>query len=77
MHLTAATLAIAMHPINQPVETVDRERQLGRETKSEARLAGITGAPDWKPTFAFRAGFAARPAPRSARRALADVTANG
>ena len=76
MHLTATTLAIAMHPINQPVETVDRERQLGRETRSEARLAGITGAPDWKPTFAFRAGFAARPAPRSARRALADVTAN-
>ena len=77
MHLTATTLAIAMHPINQPVETVDRERQLGREARSEARLAGITGAPDWKPTFAFRAGFAARPAPRSARRALADVTANG
>ena len=77
MHLIATTFGIAMHPINQPVETVDRERQLGREAKSEARLAGITGAPDWKPTFAFRAGFATRPAPRSARRPLADVTASG
>lgn len=77
MHLAATTLGIAMHPINQPVETVDRERQLGREPKSEARLAAITGAPEWKPTFAFRAGFAARAAPRSARRALADVIANG
>jgi len=75
MHLAATTFGMAMHPINQPVETVDRERQLGREPKSEARLADITGAPDWKPTFAFRAGFAAREAPRSARRALVDVTA--
>jgi nitroreductase len=76
MHLAATTFGIAMHPINQPVETVDRERQLGREAKSEARLAGVTGAPEWKPTFAFRAGFATRAAPRSARRALTDVTAN-
>jgi nitroreductase len=74
MHLAATELGIAMHPINQPIETVDRERRLGREGKSETRLAGITGAPDWRPTFAFRAGFATREAPRSARRALADVT---
>jgi hypothetical protein len=77
MHLAATTVEVAMHPINQPVETVDRERELGREPKSEARLAGITGMPDWKPTFAFRAGFAAREAPRSARRALAAVTTSG
>ena len=75
MHLAATTLGLAMHPINQPVETVDRERQLGREAKSEARLAAITGAPEWKPTFAFRAGYSTREAPRSARRGLAEVSA--
>jgi len=75
MHLVATTLGIAMHPINQPVEMIDRDRQLGREPKSEARLAAVTQMPDWKPTFAFRAGYPTREAPRSARRALAEVAA--
>jgi hypothetical protein len=74
MQLTAASLGFVMQPINQPVETVDREKQLGKEAKSEARLADITGAPEWQPTFAFRAGFPTREAPRSPRRALKDVT---
>ncbi len=74
MQLTAATLGFVMQPINQPVETVDREKQLGQEPKSEARLASITGAPAWQPTFAFRAGFATREAPQSPRRALKDVS---
>src|SRR5690606_11010461 len=50
LHLTGAAQGISMHPLNQPVETIDRERQLGREAKSEARLAAITGAADWQPT---------------------------
>ncbi|HEX7775814.1 MAG TPA: hypothetical protein VF449_04735 [Parvibaculum sp.] len=73
MQLTAATLGFVMQPINQPVETVDREKQLGKEAKSETRLTDITGAPDWQPTFAFRAGFPTRDAARAPRRALKDV----
>ena len=31
MHLWATTQGVAMQPLNQPVEMVDRERGLGRE----------------------------------------------
>ena len=73
MQLTAATLGFVMQPINQPVETVDREKQRGEQPKSEARLGALTGAPDWQPTFAFRAGMPTVTAPESPRRPLADV----
>ncbi|HEY4345473.1 MAG TPA: hypothetical protein VGN05_14070 [Parvibaculum sp.] len=74
MQLAATTLGFAMQPINQPIETVDRERQLGKEVKSEARLAAITGDASWQPTFAFRAGFPMREAAVSPRRSLKSVT---
>lgn len=74
MQLAAATLGFAMQPINQPVETVDRERQLGKEPKSELRLSAITNDESWQPTFAFRAGFPVREAAESPRRPLQSVT---
>lgn len=74
IHLAASAAGLAMHPLNQPVETIDRERQLGKEAKSEARLAAVTGEPDWQPTFAFRGGYAARSVPASARRSVETVT---
>lgn len=73
IHLAASAAGLAMHPLNQPVETIDRERQLNKEPQSEARLAAITGAPDWQPTFVFRGGYAKREAPASARRGVEDV----
>lgn len=73
MQLAATSLGFAMQPINQPVETADREKQLGKEAKSETRLATLIGAPDWQPTFAFRAGTPTVAAPASPRRALKDV----
>ncbi|MBX3495889.1 MAG: hypothetical protein KF769_06585 [Parvibaculum sp.] len=73
LHLTGAAQGISMHPLNQPVETIDRERQLGREAKSEARLAGVTGDESWQPTFAFRAGYPTRVVRTSARRGVAEV----
>lgn len=74
IHLTASAAGLAMHPLNQPVETIDRERQLGGEAKSEARLAAVTGDATWQPTFVFRGGYAAREAPASARRSIEMVT---
>ncbi len=74
MQLVAATLGFAMQPINQPIETVDREKQLGKEARSEARLVALTNAPGWLPTFAFRAGMPTVAAPESPRRSLKDVT---
>jgi len=63
-----------MHPLNQPVEMIDRERQLGAEPKAEARLAVVTGDEAWQPTFAFRGGYAIRDAAISARRSAETVT---
>jgi len=74
MHLNATTLGIDMHPLNQPVETADRELQLGKPLASKARLTAITGDASWQPTFAFRAGYGMSKAHPSPRRALSDVT---
>lgn len=74
LHLTASAAGIAMHPLNQPVETIDRERQLEKEAKSEARLADIIKNPEWQPTFCFRSGHPTRDTPKSARRAVDAVS---
>ena len=73
LHWAASEAGIAMHPLNQPVETIDRERQLEMEAKSEARLAEIVNNPDWQPTFCFRGGLPTREAPASARRSVETV----
>jgi hypothetical protein len=67
MHLLGTTQGVAMQPINQPVELVDRERQLSMAPHAARVLADLIGDPDWKPTFAFRMGYpkqAASPSPR-------------
>lgn len=74
IHLEASAASIAMHPLNQPVETIDRERELGKEAKSEARLTAITKDASWQPTFVFRAGYPTRSALASARRSVETVT---
>ena len=73
MHLFATARGLAMQPINQPVELVDRERQLAREPVAARALASLVGDPGWQPTFAFRLGFPTRPVPPSPRRAVGDV----
>ncbi len=74
IHLEASTASIAMHPLNQPVETIDRERELGKEAKSEARLTAITKDASWQPTFVFRGGYPTRSALASARRSVDEVS---
>jgi nitroreductase len=73
MHLFATARGLAMQPINQPVELVDRERQLAREPVAARALASLVGDPSWKPTFAFRLGLPTRPVPPSPRRSVGDV----
>jgi len=73
LHLLATARGLAMQPLNQPVELVDRERQLGRPPRAEAALAALTGAAEWKPTFAFRMGVPTRAAGPSPRRPLEAV----
>jgi hypothetical protein len=73
LHLAATLAGVAVQPLNQPMEMVDREKQLGRAPAWDRRLAVVTGAPDWQPTFSFRAGLSPHTAGASPRRALADA----
>lgn len=72
LHLSATAHGVAMQPLNQPIEMIDRERQAGLGRIWAARVARLTGE-DWQATFAFRAGFASQTAPASPRRRLKDV----
>ena len=72
-HLWAAAKGLAMQPINQLPEMVDRERQLNQPPQTAAVLAELTGDTGWKPTFAFRMGYPTREALPSPRRAVAAV----
>lgn len=73
MHLLMTQAGLAGHPMNQLVEIVDRDRQLRRPSPTAQSLAVMAGDAAWKPTFAFRTGFATREVPHSARRPVAAV----
>jgi hypothetical protein len=70
VHLEATRRGVAMQPINQIMEWVDRDRQLGRSVELRETTARLAGEAGWHPTFGFRAGYAERPATPSVRRAL-------
>jgi hypothetical protein len=73
LHLMGTARGLAMQPINQPIEMVDRERELGKPPHAAAALAALTGEAGWKPTFAFRAGLPTQPAGPSPRRPVDAV----
>jgi len=73
LHLMATARGLAMQPINQPVEMVDREREQGMAPRAAEALLALTGEATWKPTFAFRAGVPTRPAAPSPRRPVDAV----
>jgi hypothetical protein len=77
IHLNATLAGVALQPLNQPMEMVDRERQLKQGSAWSDRMAALVGAAGWRPTFSFRAGMAPRPADASPRRALADAIRAG
>ncbi len=72
LHLSATARGLALQPLNQPIEMIDRERQTGQGDAWARRIARLTGD-DWQATFAFRAGASSKAAPPSPRRRLADV----
>jgi hypothetical protein len=73
IHLCLTAYGIAAQPLNQPVERVDRERQLGAPPETANALARIVPGDDWRSTFVFRIGYARRQPSRSPRRAVRDV----
>lgn len=72
-HLAATARGLALQPVNQPIEIMEREAVRGEEAQMERRLAALTGEGVWRPTFAFRAGFPARNALPSPRRPVSMV----
>jgi hypothetical protein len=73
LHLGLTKVGLAAQPINQVIEWVDRQKELGEPPTIADTLASILGETEWKPTFALRAGFPLRAMPHSARRRRADV----
>ncbi|MCB0084075.1 MAG: hypothetical protein KDE47_24220 [Caldilineaceae bacterium] len=73
LHLWATLNALAMQPINQLPEVVDRDRQLRRTSATATLLAELTGDAAWRPTFAFRLGYPINEVLPSARRPIEDV----
>jgi hypothetical protein len=73
LHLGLTKAGLAAQPINQIIEWVDREHELRQPPAMATLLSTITGQIDWKPTFAFRAGYTTHAMPHSARRARGDV----
>ncbi len=76
IHLWATARGLVAQPLNQPVEVVDRERELDAPPHTAEALAELTGDPAWHPTFVFRMGYADRPARLSPRRPLQAVVTN-
>ncbi len=72
LHLSATVRGIAMQPLNQPIEMIDRERVTGAGNGWEKRVAALTGS-DRQATFVFRAGMPQAAAPASPRRSLRET----
>lgn len=73
LHLWMAANGLAAQPVNQTIEVVDRERQLGQRAQMASVLDELTGDPAWRPTFAFRLGYPNTNALPSARRSVSEV----
>lgn len=73
LHLAATTMGLAAQPLNQPVECVDRNAMLARADTFQKALVDFALAPGFEPTFAFRLGYAEKPALPSPRRPLNEV----
>jgi len=73
LHLWAAANGLAMQPINQMPELVDRDRQLGRTSNMARVQATLLDDPARQLTFIFRMGYPLSQTFPSARRPVAEV----
>lgn len=73
LQLTATGLGLASQPLNQLLEMIDRDTQLGRPPRFARAANALLDDPAWRPTFAFRIGHATTRAPVSFRRPVSEV----
>ena len=74
LHVRATSMGLSAQPLNQWMERVDRERQLGATPRAALAAVQVLGHSDLRPTFAFRIGVAPRPALPSPRRPVEAVS---
>jgi hypothetical protein len=75
LHLAATLQGVALQPLNQVLERIDRDTSLGRRSPFAEGLRVIFGARGWQPLLIFRAGYPARVALPSPRRPIHHVIA--
>ena len=73
MHLWAEIQGIAMQPLNQMPERVDREHNLGIEPRFGNALKELAGGPSWQVVMPFRLGYPTVTALASPRRSVEQV----
>jgi hypothetical protein len=73
MHLWATTQGLAMQPLNQLTELMDREVVLGSTPRFGDAVRGLVGDPGWQALLTFRLGYPTHEALRSPRRAVSAV----
>jgi nitroreductase len=68
LHLAAVSRGLAMQPLNQITERIDRERLLGLNPRFAQAAADVMPEPGWQPLMSFRAGYPTGTTPLSPRR---------
>jgi hypothetical protein len=67
LHLTAVSRGLAMQPLNQITERIDREKVLGIAPRFADAAASLVPEAGWQPLMTFRIGYPTvtpRPSPR-------------
>ena len=72
MHLTATANGLAMQPLCQIPERIDREQSAGLPAHFTTAMAAMLPA-KWHPIMTFRTGYPTTDALRSPRRPATDV----
>ena len=57
LHLSAVNRGLAMQPLNQITERIDREKLLGLNPRFTQAAADLMPEPGWQPLMSFRAGY--------------------
>lgn len=73
LHLTAVSRGLAMQPLNQLTERIDREKVLGLAPRFADAVASLVSEPGWQPLMTFRIGYPTVSPPPSPRRPGEDV----
>lgn len=73
IHLYGTNLGLAMQPLNQLNEMIDRETKLGGPAPFRTEFKKVAGDPSWGGLFIFRCGYPLKETHPSPRRSIREV----